>query len=72
MKTALPTRRLGRSAIDVTSIGLGLMSLSGLYGESSDDNGLDVIHHALERGVNFLDSADMYGWGQNETLVARA
>ena len=48
------------------------MSLSGIYGESSDDNGIGVIHHALDRGVNFLDSADMYGWGHNEKLLARA
>ena len=72
MKTALPKRCLGGSGLEVTSIGLGLMSLSGLYGESSDDNGVAVIHHALERGINFLDSADMYGWGHNETLLGRA
>ncbi len=72
MTTSLPTRRLGASALNVTSIGLGLMSLSGTYGESSDDNGISVIHHALDQGVNFLDSADMYGWGHNETLVGKA
>ena len=72
MNTPLPTRRLGTSGINVTSIGLGLMSLSGIYGESSDDNGISVIHHAIERGISFLDSADMYGWGHNETLVGKA
>ncbi len=72
MNTPLPTRRLGASGINVTSIGLGLMSLSGIYGESSDDNGISVIHHAIDRGVTFLDSADMYGWGHNETLVGKA
>ena len=72
MKNPLAKRRLGASTLDITSIGLGLMSLSGLYGESSDDNGVAVIHHAVERGVNFLDSADMYGWGHNETLLGRA
>lgn len=72
MDKPLPTRRLGGSGLDVTSIGLGLMSLSGIYGESSDDNGIAVIRHALERGINFLDSADMYGWGHNETLLGRA
>ncbi|MEP6703011.1 MAG: aldo/keto reductase [Betaproteobacteria bacterium] len=68
----LSTRRLGGSTLEATSIGLGLMSLSGIYGESADDNGVAVIHHALDRGVNFLDSADMYGWGHNETLLGRA
>jgi len=72
MNIPLPTRRLGASGLDVTSIGLGLMSLSGLYGVSSDDNGIAVIHHALERGINFLDSADLYGGGHNETLLGRA
>ena len=72
MTTALPTRRLGASSLNATCIGLGLMSLSGTYGESSDDNGIAVIHHALDQGVNFLDSADMYGWGHNETLVGKA
>ena len=71
MNTSLPMRRLGKS-LEVTSVGLGLMSLSGIYGESTDDNGIAVIHHALERGINFLDSADMYGWGHNETLLGRA
>ena len=72
MNRLLRTRALGNSGLNVTSIGLGLMSLSGIYGASSDDNGIAVIHHALDRGINFLDSADMYGWGHNETLLGRA
>lgn len=72
MNKPLPTRRLGASGLQVTGIGLGLMSLSGIYGASSDDNGVAVIHHAIDRGINFLDSADMYGWGHNETLLGRA
>ena len=72
MPTPLPTRCLGAARLSVSAIGLGLMSLSGTYGASSDDNGLSVIHHALDSGINFLDSADMYGWGHNETLVGKA
>ena len=72
MSTALPTRPLGKTGMHVTSIGLGLMSLSGIYGESSDDNGVAVMHHAVNQGVRFFDSADMYGWGHNETLLGRA
>jgi len=49
MNKPLPTRRLGASRLDVTGIGLGLMSLSGTYGASSDDNGIAVIHHARIR-----------------------
>jgi aryl-alcohol dehydrogenase-like predicted oxidoreductase len=72
MTPILPTRRLGTSTLTPTALGLGLMSLSGIYGESTDDNGVAVIHHALNSGVNFLDSADMYGWGHNETVLGRA
>jgi aryl-alcohol dehydrogenase-like predicted oxidoreductase len=72
MTTAAHKRRLGQSALEVTPIGLGLMSLSGIYGASSDENGLAVIQRALELGVNFLDSADMYGWGHNESLLGKA
>ena len=72
MPPTLPTRRLGASSLDVTSIGLGCMSLSGVYGAVSDDDGIAVVHAALDAGVNFLDSADMYGWGQNEAVLGRA
>ena len=72
MHPPLPARRLGASALHVSAIGLGLMSLSGTYGASSDENGLSVIHRALDSGITFLDSADMYGWGHNETLVGQA
>lgn len=72
MNHTLPARRLGSSPLNVSGIGLGLMSLSSIYGESSDENGVAVLHHALDKGINFLDSADMYGWGHNETLVGKA
>ena len=48
------------------------MSLSGVYGESSDDGGIAVIREALDRGITFLDTADMYGFGHNEELVGKA
>ena len=65
-------RKLGRSPIEVSAVGLGLMSMSGVYGNADDEESIGVIHHALERGVNHLDSSDMYGWGHNETLLGRA
>jgi aryl-alcohol dehydrogenase-like predicted oxidoreductase len=65
-------RKLGRTPIEVSAVGLGLMSMSGIYGNANDDESIGVIHHALERGVNHLDSSDMYGWGHNETLLGRA
>jgi aryl-alcohol dehydrogenase-like predicted oxidoreductase len=48
------------------------MSLSGVYGDSPDDAGIAVIHAALEHGVTFLDTSDMYGFGHNEELVGKA
>jgi len=65
-------RKLGRSPLQVSALGLGLMSMSGVYGNADDAQSISVIHHALERGVNFLDSADMYGWGHNEELLGKA
>jgi aryl-alcohol dehydrogenase-like predicted oxidoreductase len=65
-------RKLGRSPLQVSALGLGLMSMSGVYGNADDSQSIALIHHALERGVNFLDSADMYGWGHNEELLGKA
>jgi aryl-alcohol dehydrogenase-like predicted oxidoreductase len=65
-------RKLGRSGIDVSAVGLGLMSMSGIYGNANDEESIRVIHHALDRGINHLDSSDMYGWGHNETLLGKA
>ena len=44
-------RKLGRTSIEVTAIGLGCMSMSGVYGNASDEESISVIHHALERGI---------------------
>jgi len=65
-------RELGNSDLKVSAIGLGCMSMSGTYGKSDVAESSDVVHHALDLGVNFLDSSDMYGWGHNEELLGRA
>jgi aryl-alcohol dehydrogenase-like predicted oxidoreductase len=65
-------RTLGKSSLNVSAIGLGCMSMSSVYGKGDDAQSIAVIHRALDLGVNFLDSSDMYGWGQNEELLARA
>jgi aryl-alcohol dehydrogenase-like predicted oxidoreductase len=65
-------RQLGGSSLSVFPVGLGCMSLSGAYGKSDDAEGISVLHHAIDHGVNFLDSSDMYGWGHNETLIGKA
>lgn len=69
---AMQYRKLGNSTLNVSSIGLGCMSMSGTYGKSDDAESIAVIHHALDLGINFLDSSDMYGWGHNEELLAKA
>ena len=68
----LDHRTLGRNGPSVSAIGLGCMSLSGVYGDSDDNAAIGLIHYAIERGVDFLDSADLYGWGHNEELLGRA
>ena len=65
-------RALGKNGVSVAAIGLGCMSLSGIYGEAVDATSEDLIRAAIDLGVDHLDSSDMYGWGHNETVVGRA
>jgi aryl-alcohol dehydrogenase-like predicted oxidoreductase len=65
-------RRLGRDGPEVSAIGLGCMGMSEFYVGGSEQESIATIHHALDREVTFLDTADMYGWGANEELVGRA
>jgi aryl-alcohol dehydrogenase-like predicted oxidoreductase len=70
--TTRERRRLGRNGPEVLAIGLGCMSLSGTYGTSDDDAAVTFLQRAVEAGVDFLDSSDAYGNGQNEELLGRA
>jgi len=65
-------RPLGKSGLTVSTIGLGCMGMSEFYGRHDDENSIKTIHRALDLGIDFLDTADMYGTGRNETLVGRA
>src|SRR5438445_5067765 len=65
-------RRLGKNGPEVSALGLGCMGMSEFYGSSSDEESIATIHHAIDRGVTFLDTADMYGVGRNEELVGKA
>lgn len=72
--TGLQKRRLGAHGLEVIALGLGCMGMSEFYAPSQmqDAESIRVIHHYLDHGGNFLDTADMYGIGRNEELVGRA
>src|SRR6185369_7787016 len=66
------TRELGKSGLSVSAIGLGCMGMAEFYGPSDEEQSLATLHRAIEIGVTFWDTADMYGSGHNERLVGRA
>jgi len=68
----LEHRPLGKGGLTVSAIGLGCMSLSGIYGSADDAESEKLIQHAIAQGVDHFDSSDMYGWGHNETVLGRA
>jgi aryl-alcohol dehydrogenase-like predicted oxidoreductase len=68
----MQTRRLGSEGLEVSAQGLGCMGMSEFYGSADEDEAVATIHRALELGVTFLDTADMYGPFTNEKLVGRA
>lgn len=65
-------RKLGNQGLTVSELGLGCMGMSEFYGTGDESESIATIHRALELGVNFLDTADMYGRGANEELVGKA
>jgi aryl-alcohol dehydrogenase-like predicted oxidoreductase len=68
----MKTRRLGRQGPNVSEIGLGCMGMSEFYGRPDEGEAIETIHRALDLGINFLDTADVYGPFTNEKLVGRA
>jgi aryl-alcohol dehydrogenase-like predicted oxidoreductase len=68
----MKTRNLGTTGVEISAIGLGCMSMSPVYGPTDDATSIRTIHRALDLGINFLDTADIYGTGGNEELVGKA
>lgn len=72
MSTRIPRRTLGNQDLQVSAIGLGCMGMSDFYGPADEQQSLKVLNHAIDIGVNFLDTADMYGLdGANERLLSQ-
>jgi aryl-alcohol dehydrogenase-like predicted oxidoreductase len=71
MSINIPRRRLGLQGLEVSAIGLGCMGMSDFYGPSDESTNLSVLNTALDMGINFLDTADMYGVGANERLLGK-
>lgn len=69
--SAIPRRQLGASGLSVSAIGLGCMGMSEFYGPADEAQSLAVLNRALDIGVDFLDTADMYGSGENERLLSK-
>ena len=68
----MKTRKLGNSDLNTSEIGLGCMTMTGIYGPADEDQSIATIHAAIDAGVSFIDTADAYGGGSNETLVGKA
>jgi len=65
-------KKLGKSDLEISPIGLGCMGMSEFYGPTDEGDSIRTLHRALELGINFLDTADQYGSGANEALLEKA
>jgi len=64
-------RKLGNTGVELSATGLGCMGMSFAYGPTNDEESLGVLNRALELGINFWDTADVYGFGHNESLISK-
>lgn len=65
-------KQIGKSDLNVFPIGLGAMGMSDFYGQADEQESIRTLHAAIEHGVNLIDTADMYGYGENEKLLQKA
>ena len=68
----METRKLGRQGLEVSELGLGCMGMSEFYGSPDEEGSVATIHRAIELGITFIDTADVYGPFTNERLVGKA
>src|SRR5947209_17135065 len=66
------TRKLGATGPEVSTLGLGAMGMSGMYGPADEAESIATIHAALDAGISLIDTGDFYGMGHNEMLIGRA
>jgi aryl-alcohol dehydrogenase-like predicted oxidoreductase len=71
-QTPIPQTKLGKTGPEVSRLGLGCMTLSGMYGAADETEGVATIQAAIDAGINLLDTGDFYGMGHNELLIGRA
>ncbi len=64
-------RKFANTGVELSAVGLGCMGMSFAYGATDDKESIAVLHKALDLGINFWDTADMYGWGHNEELISK-
>jgi len=68
----MQTRKIGKENVNISTLGLGCMSMSGVYGHADESESIETIHSALDQGINLLDTGDFYGMGHNEMLLSKA